>query len=48
MCNVNYITVKERKKEIKRLCEENKKEFPIIVSDRWGISEGGRERYFIL
>lgn len=48
MCNVNYITVKERKKEIKRLCEENKKEFPIIVSDRWGISEGGRERNFIL
>lgn len=48
LCNVNYVTVKERKNEIKGLCEENKKECPIIVSDRWGISEGGRERYFIL
>lgn len=39
LCTVNYVTVRKRKKEIKGLCEENKKGFTIIVDDRWGISE---------
>lgn len=33
------------KEEIKGLREKNKKDFPIIVDDRWEISEGTRERF---
>lgn len=38
--------IKREKEEIKGLREENKKDFLIIVDDRWEIIEGKRERDF--